>query len=235
MSKTYKHLFFDLDGTLARSRTPITKDMRRALESLTQSVVIVSGGTYEIMKSQLGDLADNYPLLGENGNHALQNGSVLWRNKLSEKAEQEIYAHIDRFESNRTWDVRDKDDLIENRGCQITYSPFGNNEELHLKEAFDPDRVRRKKMLRENTIPLTLSEIRIGGTTCFDYFEKGKHKGYNVQKLIDHFGWKNEECLYIGDRLDEGGNDYSVVGVIDTHAVKDPEDTQLFLVKNFIT
>lgn len=41
-------------------------------------------------------------------------------------------------------------------------------------------------------------EVKIGGTTCLDYIEKGKHKG---------------------------GNDESVIGICKTQAIENPAET----------
>ena len=68
-----------------------------------------------------------------------------------------------------------------------------------------------------------------GGTTCLDFFLRGKNKGYNVLRLIKKEGWLHEDCIYVGDALFPGGNDETVLGVIPTHAVKDPDETFAFV------
>ena len=68
-------------------------------------------------------------------------------------------------------------------------------------------------------------EVGIGGTTCIDFFKKGNSKGDNVLEYIKRKNWKKSECLYVGDALFEGGNDYSVVGKLSTLSVKNPEET----------
>ena len=47
-------------------------------------------------------------------------------------------------------------------------------------------------------------------------------------------GWKKEECVYFGDMLFPGGNDESVIGVIDTEAVENPDDTLNILRSKYI-
>jgi hydroxymethylpyrimidine pyrophosphatase-like HAD family hydrolase len=68
-------------------------------------------------------------------------------------------------------------------------------------------------------------DVKIGGTTCYDYFKKGHHKGSNVRALIEHKGWDASECVYFGDKLMPGGNDETVIGVIDTIAVTNHRET----------
>ena len=76
--------------------------------------------------------------------------------------------------------------------------------------------------------------VRPGGTTTFDFTIAGKDKGFNILRLIRHEGWKKEDCIYIGDALFAGGNDETVIGVIPTHAVKDPDDTFDFVKANLL-
>ena len=66
--------------------------------------------------------------------------------------------------------------------------------------------------------------VKIGGSTSLDYIHKDRHKGANVQKLIDHMGWDKDKCIYFGDGLFPGGNDEAVIGVIETVPVDDHLD-----------
>ena len=53
-------------------------------------------------------------------------------------------------------------------------------------------------------------EVRNGGTTTIDITPIGVDKAYGMQKLIDKLGITIQEVLFIGDRLEKGGNDYPV-------------------------
>ena len=227
---SYRHIFFDLDGTLTRSRTTITKGMKDVLTALRKSgrdVIVVSGA----QKSRLDEQGDGFPCvyLAQNGNHAyiLPGEKELWRDLLSENERAAIMAHIRSIP--RVWKVTDGNDLIEDRGSQISYSLLGHHEELSKKEAFDPDGSRRTELLKRYPLVSVLVEVKIGGTTTLDYFKKGKTKGYNVRRYIDANGWKSEECVYVGDALFPGGNDEAVVGVIDVKQVIGPDETASFI------
>ena len=99
--------------------------------------------------------------------------------------------------------------------------------------SYDPDRKKRESLLER--VPFVSDElvVKIGGSTSVDYIHKERHKGANVQKLIDIKGWKNEECVYFGDGLFPGGNDESVIGVIETIPVTDHVHTHELLLKYF--
>jgi hypothetical protein len=121
-----------------------------------------------------------------------------------------------------------KEDQVEDRGSQISFSFTGHHAPIEEKKAFDPGGAIRNDILAR--YPLNpLIEAKVGGTTCIDYFPKGLNKGYNIEKYIAAKGWKKSECIYIGDALFPGGNDETVIGVIPTFPVKGWRDTLAFL------
>lgn len=222
MSK-YKHLFFDMDKTIAPARQPILSNMFDLLSSLSEDIVIVSGQENEKIKWQSSDLSAFR--LGQNGNHAeAPDGTKLWYTPLEEKHRTEILDHINEVieiiehEVNHDWTP------IEDRGAQITFSPIGNTAPIEIKKAYDPDRTKRFSLL--DKIPFASEDliVKIGGTTSLDYIHKDRHKGTNVQKLIDFMKWNKDECIYFGDGLYPGGNDEAVIGVIETVFVEDHID-----------
>lgn len=63
-----------------------------------------------------------------------------------------------------------------------------------------------------------------------DITRKGVDKAYGIAELATHTGIEIADMLFIGDRLDPGGNDYPVKRLgIDTHAVGDWQDTVAFV------
>lgn len=220
----YKHLFFDMDQTIAPSRQPILPEMFSLLNSLPQDIIIVSGQTVEKIQWQ----SNNLPaiVMGQNGNHAVgKTGEELWQELLSTEQRQEILEHIEKLktlldkEPNPDWAP------IEDRGSQITFSPVGNTAPVELKKVYDPDMRKRFGFLEK--IPFVSEDlvVKIGGSTSLDYFQADKNKGTNIQKLLDLKGWSKDESIYFGDGLFPGGNDEAVIGVIETVAVTDHLDT----------
>lgn len=234
-----KHFFFDLDNTLTRSRTHIEPEHAALLQKLAAkaAIIAVSGAVRSQLAAQLEpEMADCYFALGQNGNAAtMPDGSGLWEQVLSSRQKNAILALLIKMKAHMNLNVKDEKDLIEDRGCQISYSLIGHHEHITVKEAFDPSHERRltllkvfadevKRLAREEN-----AEIRSGGTTCLDIFEKGKNKGFNCKQLIERMNWKIEDCIYIGDALFPGGNDETVIGVIPTHAVKNYHETYAYL------
>lgn len=216
------HLFFDLDNTVTRSRSKISTQLKEILNNTRHDVILVSGAVCPQIAWQVDGVACYK--LGQNGNHALApDDAILWEEQLSKIDEATIHSHINSIP--RTWAVSDERDLVQDRGCQISYSLLGHNEVLEKKEAFDPKGEVRKQLLTDFPFVSDTLDVKIGGTTCFDYTAKGKHKGFYVDLLIKQLGWEKSDCLYFGDMLFPGGNDESVIGVIPTQAVANPEDT----------
>jgi len=230
----YKYLFFDMDMTIAPSRQPILPEMTDLLSSLDKDIVVVSGQELDKIVWQTNNLNAYY--LGNNGNHANDKNNVeLWKNPdLSKTHKNEIIRHINQIidtletKPNPDWNP------IEDRGSQITFSPVGNTAPLEYKKVYDPDRKKREDFLLKFAFISEDLIVKIGGSTSLDYIHKDRHKGSNVQKLIDLKGWDKDECIYFGDGLYPGGNDEVVIGVIETVPVTDHLDTYEKLVKMFV-
>ena len=228
MYRHAKHLFFDLDDTLTLSRSAIDGDMKELLSSLGKDLVVISGAQSSQIRTQIGDVSTI--VMGQNGNEAIDvSGDILWREPISEEDEQVIRKHIDALKSFLAIRPRREDDLVEHRGAQISYSIIGHNEDVTIKKSFDPDRSKRRSLLMAVPFTSRTIEVKLGGTTCFDYFLKGRHKGFNISKLIAHKGWNANDCLYFGDALVPGGNDETVVGVIETISVDNHRHTYKIL------
>jgi phosphomannomutase len=221
--KTYKHLFFDMDQTVAPARQPILPEMYQYLTSLSQDIIIVSGQEVDKIVWQSNGLPAFR--LGQNGNHAVDIDEVeLWNIPLDEHHRTEILDHISQISEILEHDLNHEWNPIEDRGAQITFSPIGNTAPVDVKKTYDPDRSKRLSLL--DKIPFASQDliVKIGGSTSLDYIHKDRHKGTNVQKLIDFMHWNKDECIYFGDGLYPGGNDEAVIGVIETVPVDDHLD-----------
>ena len=240
-----KHLFFDLDNTLTPSKSLILEAHVPILKYMCEhvDVVVVSGhGEYDIRRHLRLELDGLYYILGQNGNRAItKDGGILWNRSLSPDQKTAIELFIewsrdDLRQSGMVAEVRDEDDIVEDRDSQIAFSLIGHHEDKPKKDAFDPDFKKRRQILTDAVANGEMKkltdagvEARIGGTTNIDFFQLGCNKGHNVSEFLKSMRWRDEACLYIGDALFPGGNDETVVGVIPTHAVKDYNETYVFL------
>lgn len=220
----YKHLFFDLDDTLTPTRTPMAPDMQELLRGLPVDCIAVSGADHTQMSTQLCGVPFFH--LTQNGNHAFDlEGNELWKNTLTEEERNDVLAHMSTVLACSDYDVSNPTDLIEDRGSQISLSMIGHHEVLEKKKAYDPHGLVRAALLERAPFSSKRMDVRIAGTATLDYTKRGLNKGTNVRRLIEQMGWNPDECVYFGDKLMPGGNDETVIGVIDTIAVISDTDT----------
>lgn len=221
-----RHLFFDLDGTLARSRTPMSEEHVPLFQKLTERFdVLVTSGTAAVrMRVRLPECS--YYLFAENGNAAFDtDGVLLWKNGLTNEQKTAVFSLIERMKRHLDLAVKDETNLVEDRDVQIAYSFIGHNENLEKKEAFDPRGEKRRaplsvfadevRQLKEMGV-----QVLIGGTTTLDFIRE--NKATNILRLMKQRGWKKENTLYIGDALYPGGNDEVMIGVVPTKGVRSP-------------
>jgi phosphomannomutase len=229
-----QHVFFDLDGTLTESRTKITARMTALLHALFKvaDVGVISGAVHRQMLAQIPWLSEcPIYVMPQSGNESYLNDRLIWRNELDEATLACIRTHIEEIRSSASYKrivsayVPDEKDIVEFRGGQVSFSMIGHNALLSRKTLFDPDASIRRALLKEFPFDSELAEVNIGGTTNFDYTRKGWNKAGNVTRLTTQLGWGLKRCMYIGDRLHEGGNDYVMVPVMACQSVGGPIDT----------
>jgi HAD superfamily hydrolase (TIGR01484 family) len=230
---------FDLDGTLAESKSPLDAEMAALLVRLlgVVKVAVISGGAWAQFEKQVlahlpdDDRLDNLSLLPTCGTKFhIRKGS--WQALYSEDFKPEetarIIAAVHRalassgFKPGKIWG-----ELIEDRGSQITFSALGQEAPLAEKIKWDPDFAKRKAIqaLLEPLIPGF--SVQLGGSTSVDITRNGIDKGYGIAKLHETLGIAVKDMVFVGDALFPGGNDYPAkqAGVLSI-AVRDPEETK---------
>ena len=230
---------FDLDGTLAQSKSAIDAEMANLLDALlgVVKVAIISGGDWPQFETQV--LARLHPdgrleklsLLPTCGTrfYAYANGwQKLYSEDLSDAQKQKITSALNAavaasgFASKQTWG-----DVIEDRESQITYSALGQQAPLDEKTKWDPDFAKRKaiKALLDESLPDF--SVRLGGTTSIDVTLPGIDKAYGIGKLRDILGVATHDMIYVGDALFPGGNDYPARSTgAACIQVRDPDETK---------
>ncbi|WP_328583164.1 HAD-IIB family hydrolase [Streptomyces sp. NBC_00370] len=215
---------FDLDDTLALSKTKITPRIAKCLEALLseKEVCIISGGRYEQFRNQVLDelpltpeLAGRLHLMPTCGTRYLRWESGGWQDIYAEnlKPEQTELAVSVLSEGARSlglWESETWGDVIEDRGSQVTFSALGQQAPPDAKAAWDPDGSRKESLRAYAAARLPELEVRSGGSTSIDVTRKGIDKSYGMRKLMAHLGLEIQDVLFVGDRLDEGGNDFPV-------------------------
>ena len=234
-----KLIIFDLDGTLAESKSALDAEMATLLGRLlrTIQIAIISGGGWPQFETQiLSKLADdtrlsNLSLLPTCGTKFYTYAGV-WKTLYSEEfSAQQKKMIIDALrEAPGTAGIKLEQhwgDVIDDRGSQITFSALGQAAPLAEKKKWDPDFVKRKKIQVILDALLPDYSVKLGGSTSIDVTRPGIDKGFGIKKLQDVLGVGLKEMLFIGDALFPGGNDYPAkeagVGCIQ---VRDPSETK---------
>jgi len=245
-----KVIAFDLDGTLAPSKSTMLDAMAAQMSELLRhkQVLVISGGKFGQFEKQLIANLKVTPDKLENLHMMPTCGTRYHRYNASKGEWDLVYAEdIPQKDKKKIVDALNKgfDDLgyraekvygetVEDRHSQITFSVLGQDivdvlgeKGVEIKEAWDPGD-EKKQAVRDFVAPLIPDyEVRVGGVTSIDVTKLGIDKAYGMQKAMKHLGVNKEEILFIGDRLTEGGNDYPVkVFGIDTIEVASWQETR---------
>jgi phosphomannomutase len=234
-----KLIIFDLDGTIAESKSSLDAEMAALLRDLLSivKVAVISGGNWPQFEKQLVSTLPrdanlkNLSLLPTCGTKFYKYNSTweeLYSEDFTDEEKEKVISSLQKaiglsdFNAERVWG-----ELIEDRGGQITFSAIGQQAPLEEKKKWDPDFTKRKRMktFLDNLIPEF--SVRLGGTTSVDVTKQGIDKAYGIRKLRDILGVAISEMIFIGDALFPGGNDYPAkeAGVVSIQ-VRDPNETK---------
>ncbi|GAA2038822.1 HAD-IIB family hydrolase [Catenulispora yoronensis] len=239
-SLKYRLVTFDLDDTLAVSKSAIAPRMASLLVRLLDEVkvCIISGGRFEQFDTQvlqhleLTDAArERLHLMPTCGTRYYRWEADRWDLVYAEDFGPEEKAKIlDTLETGAKelglWEDVTWGDILEDRGSQITFSALGQSAPAENKYKWDPDGTKKERLRAYAAERLPDLEVRGGGSTSVDITKKGVDKAYGMRKMLGFLQLDQEDVLFIGDRLDPGGNDYPVKAMgIDCVAVHGWEDT----------
>lgn len=234
-----KLIVFDLDGTLAESKSSLDPEMATLLTGLLAivKIAVISGGGWPQFEKQvlstlpLDEHLRNLSLLPTCGTKFYQYKSgweLLYSDDFTEAEKAKIIgalkqaAGVPDFKVERTWG-----ELIEDRGSQITFSALGQQAPIEEKKKWDADFAKRQRMKIQLDRIIPEFFVRLGGTTSVDVTKPGIDKAYGIRKLRDTLSIAIQEMIFIGDALFPGGNDYPAkeAGVVSIQ-VRDPCETK---------
>jgi HAD superfamily hydrolase (TIGR01484 family) len=234
-----KLIVFDLDGTLAPSKSSLDREMSSLLHDLLEvvKVAVISGGAWlQFEKQVLSNIPQdgrlvNLSILPTCGTQFFQytgQWKRLYAEDFTAEEKEKIINSLNKavetagFMPTKSWG-----EIVEDRGSQITYSALGQQAPLEEKVKWDADFAKRKKIkiILDTLIPEY--SVRLGGATSIDVTKPGIDKAYGIGKLRDILGIPVSEMIYVGDALFPGGNDYPAIqaGVISI-PVRGPDETK---------
>jgi len=234
-----KLIVFDLDGTLAPSKSSLDAEMSSLVRDLLEiiKVAVISGGAWlQFEKQVLSNLPQNtrlaslsiLPTCGTQFFQYTGQWKKLYAEDFTADEKEKIVSSLNKavlaagFPVEKTWG-----ETIEDRGSQITYSALGQQAPLEEKVKWDADFAKRKKIKTILDTLIPEFSVRLGGATSIDVTKPGIDKAYGIRKLRDILGIPLKEMIYVGDALFPGGNDYPAeqAGVISI-PVRGPDETK---------
>lgn len=236
-----KLIVFDLDQTLAKSKLSIDSEMSELLAELlrVKKVAVISGGKYEQFEKQFlktldvpEELLPGLFLLPTSGTsfYKYEDGwRRVYHETLPKEEREKIIFSIKKALQSAEIETPRKlyGEQIEDRESQITFSALGQKAPLEEKLKWDPDLEKRKKIKAVLAPLIPNFEVQIGGSTSIDVTKKGVNKGYGIKQMERLLKIPLGDMLFVGDRLIEGGNDYSVTKTgVDWIEVSGPEETK---------
>src|SRR5580692_3878591 len=149
---------FDLDGTLAESKSAIDAEMAQLLDRLLglAKVAVITGGTWQQLEMQvLAHLCQDerlrslsvLPTCGTRFYRYADHWELLYAEDFTAGQKTKILDALQRSieqagdKPEEVWG-----ELIEDRGSQITFSALGQLAPLEAKEKWDPDLAKRRKL-----------------------------------------------------------------------------------------
>jgi phosphomannomutase len=234
-----KLIVFDLDGTLAESKSSLDAEMSALLPELFSivKVAVISGGDWSQFENQLlsnlphDERLTNLYLLPTCGTKFFRYEGAweqIYSEDFSADEKEKIISSLKKalglsgIKPKKLWGKQ-----IQDRGSQITFSALGQQAPLEEKKRWDPDFAKRKKIKAILDTLIPEFSVRMGGATSIDVTKPGIDKAYGIRKLRDILGIAINEMIFIGDAVFPGGNDYPAkqAGVVSIQ-VRDPNETK---------
>ncbi|MEK7095030.1 MAG: HAD-IIB family hydrolase, partial [Patescibacteria group bacterium] len=220
----YKLTAFDLDGTLTRSKTPITPEMAGLLQKLSETtkVAIISGGSIVQFEKQLLPFikpSKNIILLPVDGSERFEYNSESKKWQLTDKHEfkksikEKVIKALGEIIDSGLFEIpkEHQGKYVEDRDTEINLSAMGQDAPLEIKEKWDPDQKKRRKIEKEIERKIPEVDATVAGTTSVDILPKGFDKAYGLGILLEKIKIDKKDVIFLGDAVFPGGNDYSVM------------------------
>ena len=216
MDKVY---IFDVDGTLTPSRRKMTKEFKEFFEqwALKNTFYLVTGSDLPKLQEQMNGMEIHSDgIFACCGNQYWQSDpavhpqhcDLIYKNKF--KPPQNLLTYLG--EELRMSDYHHRaGNHIEDRGSMLNYSIVGRDCSLMERENYfkwdkeNGERIRIAKHIRDQWRNL---DAVIGGQISIDIYPKGMDKSQILDIIEQERLVKADEYIFVGDRIEVGGNDY---------------------------
>lgn len=208
-----KRYIFDVDGTLTPSRDVMNSMFQLWFENFVDNnyVYLVTGSDYPKTVEQVGEyICTNADYVYNcNGNSIWYRGENVHNNnwKLPEEAEQWLQDQLTQSKFPKRTGLH-----LEQRPGMVNFSVVGRNanyEERAEYVQWDEEHNERKTISDNFNKLFQNLQATVGGETGLDIAPKGFDKSQVLNDFLDI-----DEIHFFGDKMNKGGNDYSLAKAI---------------------
>ncbi len=208
--KAKKLLCFDLDATLTEHRMPLEPAARELMEKLCEKydVVMMAAGNCPRVYKQMGNFP--VPIVGNYGmqESAIVDGEFKIIREDTAPADTAFFLKWCQYFREKYGYTSYSGDPVEfHASGMVTFGLMGTAPDKYEKLKFDPDKAKRRAMYPEVLEVFKDYAVYIGGSTSFDLTPRQYNKFDATLRYAHEHGYSLDDCLFVGDDLDDGGGD----------------------------
>ena len=208
--KAKKLICFDLDATLTEHRMPLEPAARELMEKLCEKydVVMMAAGNCPRVYKQMGNFP--VPIVG---NYGMQESAIvdgefrIIREDTCPADTAFIMKWCQYFRDKYGYTSYSGDPVEFHASGMVTFGLMGTAPDKYEKLKFDPDKAKRRAMYPEVLEVFKDYAVYIGGSTSFDLTPRQYNKFDATLRYAHEHGYSLDDCLFVGDDLDDGGGD----------------------------
>ena len=223
MNKIY---IFDVDGTLTPSRLPMTDEFKKFFSKWieTNKFYLVTGSDLPKLQEQMC----GFDICAQSiftccGNEMwipdphIVNISAYQKYRKEFKPPQNLLTFLGERLRFSEYPTR-AGNHIEDRGTMLNFSIVGrdcNQEQREDYNKYDKKENERKNIAKWIRDGWPALDAVIGGQISIDIYPKGNDKSQILEYIDEQFPNPNVEVVFIGDGIENGGNDYPLAEAMD--------------------
>ena len=229
MSKIF---IFDVDGTLTPSRLPMTKEFQKFFKQWIKKnkFYLVTGSDLPKLQEQMCmydiEAEGIFTCCGNqfwlpNPSVPIQSADLIYDNKF--KVTRKLNKLLGTILSNSIYPHR-YGNHIEDRGSMVNFSIVGrdcNQEQREEYYKWDKEKGERKIIAQAVKEKFPDLDAVIGGQISIDIYPKGNDKSQVLNVIEQERLVPPNEYIFIGDGIENGGNDYPLAELMDNTEICD--------------
>ena len=223
---------FDVDGTLTPSRQPMTEEFQKFFKQWIKKnkFYLVTGSDLPKLQEQMCmydiEAEGIFTCCGNqfwlpNPSVPIQSADLIYSNKF--KPPKDLIEYLERKVLKSEYPHR-YGNHIEDRGSMVNFSVVGRNCTQEQREEYykwDKENGERRKMSIFLKNKFKDLDAVIGGQISIDIYPKGNDKSQVLNVIKQDRLVKPNEYVFIGDGIENGGNDYPLAELMDNTEICD--------------